>query len=252
MSFTKDLGQQADVRFEWGPVGAAELASTCEVLVVVDIFSFTTAVDVAVGRGAIVYPFPRQDSSAAEFARTIGAELAVDRRKISAERPYSLWPRSLERILEGTKLVLPSPNGSAISAAAADSGCHVLAGCFRNRSAVARTALELGATVGVIAAGERWPDGSLRPAYEDVIGAGAIIRCLAREGRRLSAEAAATAAAFDDAQSHLSERLRGTASSSELIALGFGDDADIAGHVDVSASRPHLLDGAYRNVTEQA
>lgn len=242
--------EQAEVRFEWGPVGTAELAKTCEVLVVVDVFSFTTAVEVAVSRGAIVYPFPRQDTSAVEFARTIGAELAVDRRNISEERPYSLWPRSLEQIPEGTKLVLPSPNGSAISAAAVGSGRQVLAGCLRNRSAVARAALELGATIGVIAAGERWPDGSLRPAYEDLIGAGAIIRGLALEGRRLTGEAAAAGAAFDDAEPDLLQRLVGSASSRELVDLGFDDDARIAGQIDLSTTWPLLRDGAYRNVRD--
>lgn len=239
--------RQAEIRFEWGPVGGAELAKACDVLVVVDIFSFTTAVDVAVSRGAIVYPFPRQDNSAVEFAQSIGAELAVDRRKLSGERPYSLWPRSLEQIPEGTKLVLPSPNGSAISAAAARSGREVLAGCLRNRSAVARAALQLGATIGVIAAGERWPDGSLRPAYEDLIGAGAVISCLGTEGRLLTGEAAAARAAFDDAESDLLQRLIGTASSRELVDLGFEGDAHIAGQTDLSTAWPLLRDGAYRN-----
>lgn len=242
--------QRAEIRFEWGPVGGAELAKTCDVLVVVDIFSFTTAVDVALTRGAIVYPYPRQDASAVEFARTIGADLAVDRRNISEERPYSLWPRSLEQIPNGLKLVLPSPNGSAISAAAVQTGRQVLAGCLRNRSAIALAALTLGTTIGVIAAGERWPDGSLRPAYEDLIGAGAIIRCLAMEGRPLTGEAAAAGAAFDDAKSDLLQRLMGTASSRELVDLGFADDAHIAGQIDVSTTWPLLRDGAYLNVRE--
>ena len=38
------------VRFGWGLAGAAELGRACAVLVVVDVLSFTTSVDVAVGR----------------------------------------------------------------------------------------------------------------------------------------------------------------------------------------------------------
>lgn len=41
--------------------------------------------------------------------------------------------------------------------------------------------MKLGRTVAVIPAGERWADGSLRPAIEDLLGAGAFIRELMRQ-----------------------------------------------------------------------
>ena len=59
-------------------------------------------------------------------------------------------------------LVLPSPNGATISLEANCRG-YVLAGCLRNRSAVASRAAALGGPFGIIAAGERWSDGTLRP-----------------------------------------------------------------------------------------
>ena len=52
-------------RFDWGPAGAAELARVCSVLVVVDVLSFSTAVDIAVGRGMRVHPFPWSDQAQA-------------------------------------------------------------------------------------------------------------------------------------------------------------------------------------------
>ena len=60
-------------RFEWGPAGAQALAAGVDVLVIVDVLSFTTAVEVAVARGARVYPYQHRDDSAATFARSIGA-----------------------------------------------------------------------------------------------------------------------------------------------------------------------------------
>jgi 2-phosphosulfolactate phosphatase len=56
-----------DVRCEWGEEGMRQLARCCPVVTVVDVLSFTTAVEVAVGNGAVVYPFLWNDGTAAEF-----------------------------------------------------------------------------------------------------------------------------------------------------------------------------------------
>ena len=92
-----------------------------------------------------------------------------------------------------SRLVLPSPNGSAIAAAAPG---VTVAASLRNASAVAEWLSERFRgdvePVSVIAAGERWPDGSLRPALEDLLGAGAVLSALvARTGVSESPEAAA-------------------------------------------------------------
>src|ERR1043166_5604090 len=161
------------VRCEWGPSATSALAPA-EVTIVVDVFSFTTCVDVAVARGAAILPYPWGDASAAEFAQRHGAELAGKRNQAR----YSLAPDSYLEVSPGFKCVLPSPNGGQVTLAAAR-GCTVaLGGCLRSAPAVAEAARELGRTVNVIPAGERWPDGTLRPALKDWLGAGAVVRRL--------------------------------------------------------------------------
>jgi 2-phosphosulfolactate phosphatase len=170
-----------DVRFEWGPAGAAALAPSSSCLVIVDVLSFSTAVTVAAQAGTRVYPWG-DPASAGAFAREHRAQLAGDRR---SGAPWSLSPAALRRAPFTPRLVLPSPNGSAIcaaAAAAAGGGAIVIAGCLRNAAAVGRFLRGRGAPgpVTVIAAGERWPDGSLRPALEDLLGAGAVLAAVAK------------------------------------------------------------------------
>jgi 2-phosphosulfolactate phosphatase len=94
----------------------------------------------------------------------------------------------------------------------------------------------------VVAAGERWPDGSLRPVVEDLLGAGAIIEGLA--GSR-SPEAALAAATFRAARDQLTEIVRHCASAVELQVRGFVDDVALALEVNTSRCVPRLVAGAY-------
>jgi phosphosulfolactate phosphohydrolase-like enzyme len=70
-----------EIRLEWGPEGAALLAAECAVVIVVDVLSFSTAVDVAVGRGAAILPQRRVGSAdrAAEEAEQAVAQFAAAR-----------------------------------------------------------------------------------------------------------------------------------------------------------------------------
>ena len=134
--------------------------------------------------------------------------------------------------------------GSAISFEAAAGGCQVIAACFRNAGAVAASALLSGSVITVIAAGERWTDHSLRPAYEDLLGAGNVVDALVAGGAEPSVEALA-AMAVRDARGDLSLRLAATDSSKELAALGFRDDAEFASQLDEGETVPILKDRAF-------
>src|SRR5690606_21992060 len=134
-------------------------------VVVVDVLRFTTAVDVAVARGAVVHPYRWHDGTEAGFAAERGAVVAERTTSTEPGPPWSLSPASLASIPEGQGLVLPSPNGSTLCHRAAEAGASaVFAGCLRNAAAVAVAAdAAAGARpVLVVAAGERWggPAGS--------------------------------------------------------------------------------------------
>ena len=258
------------VRFEWGPTGAAATAGGAAYAVVVDVLSFTTAVCVGVERGIAVHPFAWKDERAREYADRVGATLAIGRHE--ARRlggGLSLSPAGIA-VAEGVaRLVLPSPNGSSIAAAlahdaaggAAGAGSEprVVAACLRNRTAVAR---HLSAEVSVlarrgvdscaitvVAAGERWPDGSLRPAVEDLWGAGAVLAALVDLGiDGLSPEARVAEAAYRAVEPDLAAAVTACASGRELVDGGFEEDVAIAREVDVTDRVPVLSAGAFNHV----
>jgi 2-phosphosulfolactate phosphatase len=95
--------------------------------------------------------------------------------------------------------------------------------------------------IGIAAAGERWPDSSLRPCLEDWLGAGAVAELL--DGR--SGMARAAVAAYVDARSDLRARLRACPSGEELRERGFQDDVDVAVDLDVDDVAPRLHEGAH-------
>lgn len=245
-----DWFQQArwGVRFEWGLTGATAVGRRDACLVVVDVLSFTTAVTVAVSAGTRVIPCRWRDDTATLLAADRRATLAVRRADTTAASPWSLSPAALRRAPFTPRLVLPSPNGSTIAATAP--GSPVLAGCLRNATAVAHWLRLRGwgtveRPVVVIGAGERWPDNSLRPAVEDLIGAGAIIDALRhRQAGPLSPEATAAGAAYRGS-GDVAALLADCASGRELAAGGYADDVAVAAEVDACGTVPVLVDGAF-------
>jgi 2-phosphosulfolactate phosphatase len=186
-----------------------------------------------------VYPYPTRDDSLIAFASSIGAEIAGHRK----EGRYSLSPASLLNISVGTRLVLPSPNGAALSLSARDT--PTLAGCFRNASTVAKAAMKFGNRIAVIPAGERWQDdGSLRPSIEDLLGAGAIISCLSG---KLSPEAQLASKAFVSLQNDLFNILLNCSSGKELQDIGYPEDIRLCSQINTDKCAPILINGAYQS-----
>ncbi len=227
-----------DIRCEWGEQGVAILAPISDVIIIVDLFSFTTCVEIATAQGATVYPYRGDDG--AGFAQSVGAALATK----WGGSGYSLSPHSLVQLPPDLRLVLPSPNGSTLSLGTGET--PTLAGCLRNYQAVASVAMKLGKRIAVIPAGERWyPAEALRPAYEDWVGAGAIISEL--QGA-LSPEARAARAAFVDAQADLATLVAQCSSAKEHVERGHAENVALVAATGVSPCVPRLVEGAYRQI----
>lgn len=225
-----------DIACEWGAEGVSILAPAFDVLVIVDILSFSTAVEIATNQNAIVFPYLWKDESAYEFAKTVSAEVA-DR---GNKNGFSLSPSSLLNLPENSRLVLPSPNGSTLSLLAQNK--PFIAGCLRNCRAVAESARQKGRRIAVIPAGERWQNESLRPCVEDLLGAGAVISFL--DGK-LSPEASIARSVFENFSNDLTEKIKNCISGQEKIARGEESDIYLAAALNVSRCVPLLKNGAF-------
>jgi 2-phosphosulfolactate phosphatase len=246
-----------DLRVEWGLDGVRALGPHCAVLVIVDVLVFTTTVDVALGQGARVLPMPWRDERAVEAARAAGATVTPSGlTRADGDHPadvvartggWTLRPSSLVGLPPETVLAIATPNGATLSAAAAETGTTVLAGCLRNASAVAAAAAEIAGDrpVGIVPAGERWrPAETLRPSVEDHVGAGAIAAAV--PGRAApSAEASLAVQAYRGVAGRVPALLAESVSGRELAAAGVPRDVELAGEVDVSAVVPLLSAGVF-------
>lgn len=225
------------------------VAEQADVAVVVDVLSFTTTLSVALDVGTAVLPYPWNDGTAAEFAQRHEATLAAGR---SAARPgqISLSPVTLRAGPAPARLVLPSPNGSTIAHRLGKAAAVCVGASLRNAAAVAGWIAARhdpeGTTVAVVAAGERWPGGGLRPAVEDLWGAGAVVAHLAQSGwTALSPEARAAQAAWEAVAGDVLDALLACASGQELVGGGYRTDIEIAAEVGDSHAIPLLHGHAF-------
>ena len=222
-------------RFFWGPEGAALAGDRGDIVVVVDVFSFSSAVAVLASRGAEVLP-----AQSAEDARTLAgvvpAAVVLPGRRHATPEGWSHSPISLQVVPPGTRLIFFSSNGGRCCSLARGAASLVVGGLI-NASAVVAATVErhwrLGAAVSVVACGERWVGSdTLRPCLEDELGAGAIISAL---GLARSPEADSAARLYDSLRGAVASSLWECASGRELRARGFLDDVRYMSHVDAIA-----------------
>jgi 2-phosphosulfolactate phosphatase len=237
--------QNYRIRFDWGLRGALECGPGSTVVAVVDVLSFTTTVTVAADLGVEILPYRWRDDTAAAYAERNDAALAVGRSQAGPGR-VSLSPVTFRTTPGLRRVVLPSPNGSTVAEALTGLGCEVVAVSLRNARAAADWARERAGddgTVLAVAAGEHWaPAGELRPAVEDLWGAGAFLAALTGDA---SPEARAAVAAYESMREPLAA-LSGCASGRELIEQGYAADVEVAAEQDRSRVVPVLRDGVFQ------
>ena len=230
------------VDFGWGLSAAQTQCLDVDALIVVDCLSFSTTTDIATSRGALIIPCQsREGLRLDDYSNFNNLYVARKRR----EGGLTLSPSSMIAAKAGMSIVLPSPNGSQISHAVANR-TKLFAGCLRNASSIANYIVNDTSIshVSVIAAGERWPDGSLRPALEDELAAGMIINKL--NGTN-TAEAEIAAAAYSILKDRIVSLIENSVSGKELSNAGYGTDVTFATEIDVSQNVPIWKEGAYRS-----
>lgn len=227
------------INCEWGIDGINKFSSQSEITIIVDVLSFSTCVDIALSQKAIVYPYVYKDDSAIEYAAANDAVLASFNR---SKDKFSLSPLSLKKISEGTRIVLPSPNGSELSLCSLSK--VTLCACFRNYRVVAEYANSISENIVVIPAGEKWPNNTIRFAIEDYLGAGALLSELKGEH---SAEASSAKKLFESLKPELKHIISGSLSGRELIEKGFPEDVDLALELNAGRSVPVLKNKYFVN-----
>lgn len=236
-------------RFDWGRRGVRQAAERGDILVIVDVLSFSTATITAVHYGGFIYPCSLEEDAIA-LAQHIGGEAAVSRYDVPQRGRFSLSPTTYLHLEPGTRIILDSPNGATCSRYAGQVP-FLFVGALVNAKAVAAVVSSLldehrELSVTVIACGERWKtpseDGALRVAIEDYLGAGAILSYLSQEK---SPEARVCEGAFVQVRDDLPAMLWECGSGHELREKGFREDVQHAARLNAYETVPHMRDSHF-------
>jgi 2-phosphosulfolactate phosphatase len=239
------------VKVEWGQRGAREAAARGDIIIIVDVLSFSSTTVAALHHGAHIFPFPPPiNDEARKYAASIGAEMVLGRAEATKTEGYTLSPVSFKDSDRDKKFVLCSLNGAACTDAAKNVPA-LLIGSLVNAAAAAKAANELqektGSVITIVPCGERWDspllsENGMRPGIEDYLGAGAILQTL--QGS-FSPEADVCSAAFASCQHKLSDLITTCGSGRELIERGYPADVEFCRQLNSHEEVPVLLDGCF-------
>ncbi|MDR7072996.1 2-phosphosulfolactate phosphatase [Fictibacillus barbaricus] len=240
-----------EIKFDWGIRGAREAAKREDIIIIVDVLSFSSTVTAAIRLGAVIYPFPPPiNTEARKYALSMGAELVVGRAEAIKTGQHSLSPVSFSSADAGKSFVLCSLNGAACVEAAKKVPA-LLIGSLINADAAAQAALSVKMktkrNITVIACGERWEnhnqdENELRPGIEDYLGAGAILSALTGT---FSPEALVCQKAFQAVKNDLAALIKDCGSGRELEERGFSEDVSFCSQYNTSSIVPILSNNQF-------
>jgi len=213
----------------WGQDGLTYYGEFFNAIVIVDILSFSTTVDIALSKGCSVIPteIEKEDQLFA-LAKEYKALLTKKRNDIGVTSS----PSSMQILDYKQPILLPSPNGSTLVDRASRLGKPVFTGCFRNAAFLtARLNFKEFFPVLFVAAGERYSNKSLRPSIEDYWGVGSILANL--QGEK-TLEADSCIQSFTSASRDLRNKLLACESGQELVLRGFREDVELAAEYNIS------------------
>ncbi|MBS8266715.1 2-phosphosulfolactate phosphatase [Mesobacillus boroniphilus] len=238
-----------ECKIEWGRRGAREAAERGDIVVIVDVLSFSSTVVSALSAGAIIFPYP-PELDGIKYAESIGAEYILGRAEAARGGRPTLSPVTFNEEHRNNQYVLSSLNGAYCSWIASKVPA-LLIGSLLNASAVAATAeriqQETGTGITVVPCGEMW-DGThenedrLRPSVEDYLGAGAI---LAKLNGEKSPEAEVCTGAFNSSVNRLKDLIWDCGSGRELRERGYETDVRYCSQLNVNNIVPIMKEGRF-------
>lgn len=245
-----------NIKTEWGRRGAKEAAKRGDIVIIVDVLSFSSTVVTALEYGARIYPYPPHLDGKA-YAKKIGAEFILGRAEAAKIGKPTLSPVSFSKEHTNKRYVLSSLNG-AFCTWIASKVPALLVGSILNASSVAAVANRLRkqtkANITVVPCGERWNgsddhEDSLRLALEDYLGAGTILSFL--DGEK-SPESEVCMAAFIPLQERIRELIWDCGSGRELRARGFQDDVRHCAQINLYQTVPILKNDCFEAINLEA
>ncbi|WP_059173674.1 2-phosphosulfolactate phosphatase [Bacillus sp. FJAT-27445] len=243
------------VRMEWGRRGAREAAERGDIVLIVDVISFSSTVTTALHTGCEIYPYPPHLDGKA-YAEQIGGEYILGRSEAAKLGKATLSPVSFNTSHQGKSFVLTSLNG-AFCTWIAEKVPALLIGSILNAAAAAKAANEIRkriqADITVVPCGEQWNqpaenEDSLRPSIEDYLGAGVILSML--DGEK-SPEAEVCEGGYQSAKDRLGKLIWDCGSGRELRAKGFEEDVVHCGKLNAFSTVPLLFGKKFIHAREK-
>lgn len=239
--------KEYQVRFDWGIAGLRAIAPDVDAVVIVDVLTFGTAVELAVAGGDQVPLAPVPLAQVTDAAGSTVPESGTAGGARDSGEPGGTG---------GTGDLADSSAvaAEALAGALAAGDRLALVAGFRNRGAVAAYLREQQAkkdgryVIAIVAAGEERSDGSTRFTLEDQLAAGALVDALAELGIDYhSPEAAVACAGFLSLRRAVGQLVRASASGRELVQQGRAAEVAAATQLDSSAVIPILGEFGFRD-----